>query len=88
MTFATPGKIILKPRESHGWTMVTHRSRSELFFQTRQRALQFARAYARLNPPVTLQVFGAAGELESEENFEDVLGAGVDAPGKLRLVGP
>jgi len=88
MTSATPGKILVKPRDSHGWTMVTPRSRSELFFQTRQRALHFARAYARLNPPVTLQIFGDSGELESEESFEDVLRNGVDAQGKLRLVKP
>ena len=68
--------------------MVTLRSRSELFFQTRQRALQFARAYAKLSPPVTLQIFGETGELESEENFEDVLSGRADAPDRLRLVKP
>ena len=86
MTSATQGRIIVKPRDPHGWTMITHRSRSELFFQTRQRTLQFAQAYAKLNPPVTLQVFGENGELESEENFEDVLGGSADVPGRLRLV--
>ena len=84
MAFAPAGKFIVRPRESHGWTLITHRSRSELFFQTRQRALQFARAYAKLNPPVTLQVFGETGELESEENFEDPLRGGPQ--GTLRLV--
>jgi Uncharacterized protein conserved in bacteria (DUF2188) len=88
MTSVAAAKIIVKPRDSHGWTMVTHRSRSELFFQTRQRALQFARAYAKLNPPVTLQVYGEKGELESEESFEDVLRGSMDALGGLRLVKP
>ena len=88
MTSSAASKIIVKPRNSHGWTMVTHRSRSELFFQTRQRALQFARAYARLNPPVTLQVFGESGECESEEKFEDVLSVNASAQDKLRLVKP
>ena len=88
MTSATSDKIVVKPREPHGWAMVTLRSRSELFFQTRQRALQFARAYAKLSPPVTLQIFGETGELESEENFEDVLSGGADAPDRLRLVKP
>jgi len=88
MTSATPARIIVKPRVSHGWTMITPRSSSELFFQTRTRALQFARAYARLSPPVTLQIFGESGELESEETFEDVLRGSVDAEGRLRLVKP
>jgi hypothetical protein len=88
MTSATSGKIVVKPKAPHGWAMVTLRSRSELFFQTRQRALQFARAYAKLSPPVTLQIFGETGELESEENFEDVLSGGADAPGRLGLVKP
>lgn len=76
MTPAPTGKIIVKPRKSHGWTIVTARSHSELFFQTRRRALQFARAYAKLNPPVTLQIFDETGALESEENFEGLFQAG------------
>jgi hypothetical protein len=52
--------------------MVTQRSGWEMRFHTRQRALQFARAYAKLNPPVTLQVLGATGEVEAEESFEEM----------------
>jgi hypothetical protein len=70
---ATTGKIIVRPRASGGWTMVTLRSGWEMHFQTRQRALQFARAYAKLNPPATLQIFGETGELEAEEISEDGL---------------
>jgi hypothetical protein len=72
---ATTGRIIVKPGPSHGWIMVTQRSGWEMRFHTRQRALQFARAYAKLNPPVTLQVLGEAGDVEAEELFEDSLGS-------------
>jgi hypothetical protein len=89
MAPVTNGTIIVKPRNSHGWTMVTARSRSEMFFQTRERALQFARAYARLNPPATIQIFGVSGQLEAEETFADTFRGGGpegDAPVGLRLV--
>lgn len=87
---ATTGKVIVKPGASHGWTMVTQRSRWEMRFHTRQRAIQFARAYAKLNPPVVLQVLGETGEVEAEELFEDALaGAGQPAlPWKPRIVKP
>jgi len=81
--------IIVKPRASHGWTMLTAGSRFEMFFQTRERALQFARAYARLNPPATIQIFGVTGELDAEETFADTFRGGGpegDAPVGLRLV--
>jgi hypothetical protein len=71
---ATAGRIIIKPGPSHGWIMVTQRSGWEMRFHTRQRALQFARAYAKLNPPVVLQVVGETGDVEAEELFEDALG--------------
>jgi hypothetical protein len=59
-------------------------------FHTRQRALQFARAYAKLNPPVTLQVLGEKGEVEAEELFEDSLGGGGQAalPWRPTIVKP
>jgi hypothetical protein len=85
----TNGTIIVKPRNSHGWTMVTARSRSEMFFQTRERALQFARAYARLNPPATIQIFRETGELDAEETFADTFRGGGpegDPPVGMRLV--
>jgi hypothetical protein len=70
--------------------MVTARLRWEMHFQTRARALQFARAYAKLNRPAVLQVFGEAGELEAEETFADTLRGGTepDGPARLRLVKP
>jgi hypothetical protein len=87
---ATTGRIIVKPGPSHGWIMVTQRSGWEMRFHTRQRALQFARAYAKLNPPVTLQVLGEAGDVEAEELFEDALGGARQAalPWKPAIVKP
>jgi len=87
---ATTGRIIVKPGPSHGWIMITQRCGWEMRFHTRQRALQFARAYAKLNPPVTLQVLGEAGDVEAEELFEDALGGATQAalPWKPTIVKP
>ena len=87
---ANAGRIIVKRGPSHDWIMVTQRSGWEMRFQTRQRALQFARAYAKLNPPVTLHVLGETGEVEAEELFEDALGGARQAllPWKPSIVKP
>jgi hypothetical protein len=66
------GTIIVKPRAPQGWIMVTPRH-SEIYFHGRQRALMFARAYARLNRPARLRVLDEAGGVETEEVFEDLL---------------
>ena len=78
-TIATTERVIVKPGASHGWIMVTQRSRWEMFFHTRQRAVQFARAYAKLNPPATLQVLGEKGDVEVEELFKDPLRGDTDS---------
>jgi hypothetical protein len=80
--------IIVKPGSPHGWTMVTPLTSSPIHFHGRQRALQFARAYAKLNPPVTLRVLAESGEVELEEVFENALRGGtqVQHPVKPRLV--
>ena len=87
---ATTGRIIVRPGPSHGWIMITQRSGWEMRFHTRQRALQFARAYAKLNPPVILQVVGETGDVEAEELFEDSLGRATQAalPWKPTVVKP
>lgn len=87
---AATGRVIVKPGAFHGWIMVTQRSRWEMYFHTRQRALQFARAYAKLNPPTTLQVVGETGDVEAEEIFEDPLRDSRQAAlrGKPTLVKP
>jgi len=54
--------------------MVTPRLHSEIYFQGRLRALQFARAYAHLHRPARLRVLDETGEVvEAEEIFEDTL---------------
>jgi hypothetical protein len=65
--------IIVKPRPPDGWIMVTPRLNSEIYFHGRQRALQFARAYANLHRPVMLRVLGETGDVEAEELFPDTL---------------
>ena len=87
VSMETTRTIVVKPRSPHGWTMVSARSRSEMFFQTRQRALQFARAYAKLNRPARIQIFGETGELDAEETFPDVFhgGPGGDFIARPRL---
>ena len=51
--------------------MVTPRLHSEIYFQGRGRALQFARAYANLHRPARLRVLDETGEVEAEEIFEE-----------------
>ena len=69
---ATTATILVKPKAPHGWMMVTPRLRSEIYFHGRQRALQFARAYANLHRPVRICVFDDRGDVEAEEIFEEL----------------
>ena len=75
-TIEATATIIVKPRPPDGWLMVTPRLHSEIYFHGRQRALQFARAYANLHRPVRLRVLGETGEVEAEEVFPDTLREG------------
>jgi hypothetical protein len=72
-TIETTSTIIVKPRKPDGWIVVTPRLHSEIYFQGRGRALQFARAYANLHRPARLRVLDETGEVEAEEIFEDTL---------------
>jgi hypothetical protein len=83
-----PRTIIVKPASSGGWTMLAPRTSSAIHFHGRQRAIHFARAYAKLNPPVTLRVLDETGEVELEEVFDDALRgeAHVRRPIKPQLV--
>ena len=69
---ATTATIIVKPKTPHGWTMVTPRLHSEIYFHGRQRALQFARAYANLHRPVRICVLNDRGDVEAEETFAEL----------------
>ena len=68
-TIETTATIIVKPRPPDGWIVVTPRLHSEIYFQGRQRALQFARAYANMHRPARLRVLDEMGNVESEEIF-------------------
>jgi hypothetical protein len=72
-TIETTATIIVKPRPPDGWIVVTPRLHSEIYFHGRQRALQFARAYANLHRPARLRVLDETGNVEAEEIFADSL---------------
>ena len=72
----TIATIIVKPKTPQGWVMVTSRLRSEIYFHGRQRALQFARAYAKLHRPVRICVLNETGDVEVEETFPDTCTSG------------
>ena len=72
-TIEITATIIVKPRPPEGWVMVTPSLHSEIYFHGRQRALQFARAYANLHRPAKLRVLDETGDVESEEVFANTL---------------
>ena len=69
----TTATISVKAKTEHGWIVVTPLPHSEIYFQVRQRALQFARAYANLHRPAKVCVLGETGEVEAEEIFAHIL---------------
>ena len=85
-TIETTATIIVKPRPPDEWIVVTPRLHSEIYFQGRQRALQFARAYAKLHRPARLRVLDEAGNVESEEIFADTLRLGGHATAGAKVV--
>ena len=85
-TIPTTATIIVKPRPPDGWIMVTPRLQSEIYFHGRQRALQFARAYANLHRPARLRVLGETGDVEAEELFPDTLRGSGQAMPEARVV--
>ena len=85
-TTETTATIIVKPRPPDGWIMVTPRLQSEIYFHGRQRALQFARAYANLHRPARLRVLGETGDVEAEELFPDTLRDGGHAMPQAKVV--
>jgi hypothetical protein len=90
-TIETTATIIVKPRPPDGWIVVTPRLHSEIYFHGRQRALQFARAYAKLHRPARLRVLDEAGNIEAEEIFPDTLrdsGHATPPANVVRLVSP
>ena len=59
--------VTVRPSARKGWVVSVDRSDGDLPFSTRQLALEFARAYARLRRAGTVQVVNERGILEHEE---------------------
>lgn len=59
--------VTVRPGPRKGWVVSVDRVEGELPFSTRQLALEFARAYARLRRAEAIQVIDARGILEHEE---------------------
>jgi len=62
--------VTVRPSARKGWTVSVDRSEGDLPFSTRQLALEFARAYARLRRAGTVQVVNERGILEHEERVD------------------
>jgi DNA-binding transcriptional regulator YhcF (GntR family) len=62
--------VTVRPGARKGWVVSVDRSDGDLPFSTRQLALEFARAYARLRRAGTVQVVNERGILEHEERVQ------------------
>jgi len=59
--------VTVKPGLRKGWFVSVERTDGDLPFSTRQLAVDFARAYARIRQASMVQVFNEKGVLEHEE---------------------
>jgi hypothetical protein len=59
--------VTVRPGIRKGWVVSVEKKDGELPFSTRQLALDFARAYARLRRAGTVQIVNEKGILEHEE---------------------
>jgi hypothetical protein len=62
--------VIVRPSARKGWVVAVDRSDGDLPFSTRELALEFARAYARLRRAGTVRVVNERGILEHEERVQ------------------
>jgi len=62
--------VIVRPSARKGWVVSVDRSDGDLPFSTRELALVFARAYARVRRAGTVQVVNERGILEHEERVQ------------------
>jgi hypothetical protein len=67
VALAHPGAFTGALTRRKGWVVSVDRSDGDLPFSTRQLALEFARAYARLRRASAVQVVNEKGILEHEE---------------------
>jgi len=71
MEKVTDDKVVtVKPGARQEWLVAIEGRDGELPFSTRQLAIDFARAYARLRRASTIQIFNAKGVLEHEEKVD------------------
>jgi hypothetical protein len=67
----TDNKVVtVKPGAPQEWLVAVEGRGGDLSFSTRQLAVDFARAYAKLRRATTMQVFDAEGVLEHEEKID------------------
>jgi Uncharacterized protein conserved in bacteria (DUF2188) len=62
--------VTVRPSTRKGWVVSVDRGDGHLPFSTRERALEFARAYARLRRAAAVQVVNERGALEHEERVQ------------------
>ena len=62
--------VTVRPGPRRGWVVMLDKTERELSFSTRQLALDFARAYARLRRAGTVQVVNGKGIIEHEERVQ------------------
>jgi hypothetical protein len=71
MDKVTDNKVVtVKPGAGQEWRVAIEGRSAGLPFSTRQLAIEFARAYARLRRVGTLQVFNEKGVLDHEEKVD------------------
>jgi hypothetical protein len=71
MEKGTDSKIVtVKPGAGQEWRVTIEGRSADLPFSTRQLAIEFARAYAKLRRAGTLQVFNEKGVLDHEEKVD------------------
>ena len=71
MEKVTENKVVtVKPGLRQEWLVAIEGRAADLAFSTRQLAVDFARAYAKLRRAGTLLVFNAKGVLEHEEKID------------------
>lgn len=71
MEKVTDNKVVtVKPGARQEWLVAVEGRAGDLPFSTRQLAIDFARAYAKLRHASRVQVFNAKGVPELEENVD------------------
>jgi Uncharacterized protein conserved in bacteria (DUF2188) len=62
--------VTVRPGEHQDWRVAIEGGSGDLRFTTRQLAIDFARAYAKLRRTDTIQVYNATGVVENEEKVD------------------